>query len=409
MRALKRLLEKPHFIWFLIIAAYGVSLFSIVLPQPPEGLEEIRALEALSPFSDGEFPPRIGTVREVKDIGHPAYYAIAGYVAYAVKGDIAKLRFIHWLVICLVFLAFVKLGLRYTYRNRLNPAWVSGALLMFAVNPYVWRAAVHVGYPGFLLLCLLCALWAFDTNRPGLTCLFTTIAVLTDWVALVLAAAMIFARLMEERGRVVRPLLIAYSLAPLVMAALLYFAWDGFLPQGDARTWLQSYTDQGRGFFQLPRLTYALAVLPLYTTWYTLSWGFKARTRALAIGAVAVVLAIPFFFAMPIEMDYWERARSGLEVSRGFVDQGALWFTGEYKNLVLFVPYVLGVFLLAQLALMDILDRSRVLWFFILGFFALQPLLLGAGTDATVMFIIPFVLLLSLSEAMVGEEGNLMR
>jgi len=73
---------------------------------------------------------------------------------------------------------------------------------------------------------------------------------------------------------------------------------------------------------------------------------------------------------------------------------------------VLFVPWLAGAFLLVQLLLMDVLDRSRWLRYFIIFYFCIQPFVIGAG-DGEFLLVLPAVLLLSLSEALVGEEGKL--
>lgn len=406
MKSIKHLLEKPQFIWFLIALAYGVMALSWV-PHQANPAAENRVLEAMAPFADGGFPPRIAAIRELKDWNGLGYYALMGRLAYALKHDLNKIRIAHGLIVLLAFFVFLRLGRHFTYRNRLDPIWVTAALLLLAINPYVWRAAMYAGPLGPLLLLLLLGLWAYENDRVGWSALFTSLAALIDWTGILLAAAFIVTRVTEERGRVVRPLRLAYFLAPIVVGALPFVAWEGTVPLGDPADWLIRLK-QERSPFQLSQLFYALALLPLYSLWFSWAWGFKARTRALGIGAVVTGLAIPLFFMAPITPDVWELARSGLDQTLGLLDEGALRAAGEYKNLVLFLPYLAGVFLVTQLALMDVLDRSRSLRFFIFFFLAIQPLSPTPG-DGAFAIVVPFLCLLSLSEALVGEEGNLSR
>lgn len=404
MHTLKFGLEKPTFIWVLITIVYGALFWTTLKGQPLLPQEE-PAYQIIEQFAQSSFPPKIGLVREVPDWGHLAYYALYGVIFNATKGDIDQMRVTSLALMLLALLVFVRLGFYFTYKNRLNPLWVSLSLIVFAANPYSWLSAVHLHYTAVLLLFLFLAVYLFEKDQIGLSAFFLSIAVLVDWRALLVALAIVITRMTGERSRLLRPERLVAFVLPFVIGCLPLLAWNGIVPQGQATEWWSQFRENAPAM-RIDSLFYSMALLPLYGLFFSWAWGIRARTRALGIGAIAAALAIPFYFLFPIRFDYWSEISGAGDIPLGFVDQGAILVAGPYKNLLLFVPWLAGAFLFMQLVLMDVLDRSRWLRYFIILFFLVQPFTIGVG-DLSFLIVIPFVLLLSLSEALVGEEGKL--
>lgn len=407
MHTLKYGLEKPALIWVLIAILY-TTVFWTVLSKVPVGPEEQASFEIVKSFSESSFPPKIQLVRELPDWGHVAFYALMGRFFLAVGGDPIKLRAVGLVLVLFALLTFVRLGYRFTYRNRLNPLWISLALILLAANPYLWSAAFHIDYVGPLLLFLLLAMILFEQDQLGWSALVTGAAVLMDWRALILAVAFLLSRTGRESSRVLRAeRMIAYAF-PFVMAALPLIAWQGIVPQGEARDWWHQVREHV-SLFRPDGLFYCMALLPIYGLYFAWAWGIKARTRALMMGAIWAGLLIPLYFIFPVRFDAWSALKGVSEAPLGFLDQGALLIAGPYKNLLLFVPWLVGAFLFMQLLLMDVLDRSRWLRYFVVLFFVIQPALVAVGGvgDRDFLIVLPVILLLSLSEALVGEEGKL--
>lgn len=404
MHTLKFGLEKPTFIWVLITIVYG-ALFWTTLKGQPVAFQEESAYRIIEQFAQSSFPPKIQLVREVPDWGHLAYYALYGLVYNATKGDIDQMRIVSLAIMLAAFLVFVRLGFHVTYKNRLSPLWVSLALLVLAANPHSWLAAAHLHYTGLLLLFLFLAAYLFEKDQIGLSAFFLSVAVLVDWRALLVALAIVITRVTGERSRLLRPERLVAFVLPFVIASLPLIAWNGIVPQGQATEWWNQFR-QSAPAVRVDSLFYAMALLPVYGLFFCWAWGIRARTRALGIGAITAALMVPFYFLFPIRFDYWSEISGAGEMPLGFVDQGAMLIAGPYKNLLLFVPWIAGAFLFMQLVLMDVLDRSRWLRYFVILFFLVTPFTIGVG-DLSFLIVVPFMLLLSLSEALVGEEGKL--
>lgn len=404
VKSLKVFFEKPFFILFIISITFAAAFWFGPRLQSA-GDSEAHTYEVLQSFSESTFPPKIGVIREMHDGGHIGYYAIMGRVFRWCHGSLNQVRAFHLLIMFLSFGVFISLGRFYTNRNRLNPLWISFGLLLLAINPYSWNAAFQISFDGMLLLFSLLGLRSFVAEEFGWAAIFTAAAALIDWTGLLLPTAFVATRLSEQTGRVLRPLRLFYFLFPFLIFILPIMAWHGFVPPGEATTWLQTYREKVSPF-RMDSLIYALAIFPVYSLWFSWSWGVKCRRRALVISAIAAAVAAPLFFVFPIHSDFWSQIQTGVEKPFGIIDQGALLLAGEYKNLLLFVPYVAGVFLLVQLILMDVLERTRCLRYFIFLFFVIQPISLVVG-DRILFLLLPFLILLSLSEGLVGEEGNL--
>jgi hypothetical protein len=404
MGTLKIGLEKPGLIWALIAIVYTAVFWTGLKAAPLNEMEQ-SAYNVTKLFAESSFPPRIGLIREMPDWGHVGYYALEGRVFQALRGDETQMRAVGLAVVLAALLVFVQLGFRFTYRNRLNPLWISLALLVFAVNPYLWDAAFRIGYIGLLLLLLLLTMLLFENGFTGWAGIFLSAAVLVDWRALLLAVAFLLFKITGERSRLLRPERMMGYVLPFVAAALPLIAWQGIVPQGEARDWWHLLRDKSQ-LIRADGLFYCLALLPINGLFFSWCWGIRARSRALTLGAIWAAISVPFYFIFPIRFEAWAEVKSGIQLPLGLIDQAATLIAGPYKNLILFVPWIAGVFLFFQLVLMDVLDRSRWLRYFIILFFLVQPFVIGAG-DQEFLLVLPAVLLLSLSEALVGEEGKL--
>jgi hypothetical protein len=412
MKSFKYLLEKPHLVWILVSLIY-VGLFTqFVKPLSydvqgdalPEVAHSISVFDRF--YNQGGHQNQYEFFKQLSDWGHLGYYVPAATILKSMKGNLYRLQLIQFVLGLLVLLFLLRLGLHFISQNRISPAWVSGALILLAINPFFWRACTVLTPMGLLLLLALLTLWAHESRNYFLMALFGSWAVTVDWVALVIPSAIVLSKIAEDRGRVLRPFRLLSFVVPFIVGAMIYVYWQGLLPQGDARSWHEAYRDGGAGLFRLDQFIYALAIFPVYSLWYSWSWAFKSRVRALTLAGVMAGLLLPVFFLVTLHDNLWEKARSGLAVPLGALDSLATTYVGEYRTLVFFLPYVAGAFLLGLLLFMETLDRSRVLRLLILLFFAVQPWVIES-TESTFILIVPFISLFSLSEALVGEEGNL--
>lgn len=404
MRTLKYSLEKPSLIWLLIAAVY-VGIFWTGSHELPLTASEQTSYNIIEQFAESSFPPKIHLIRELPDWGGVGFYALYGR-AYAVfKGDAGRLRAVSLALVLLSFIIFIWLGRQFTYRNRLNPLWISLALLVLAANPYSIMAAFRIESTALFLLLMLLAMHFFEREKVGWSAIFVSAATLIDFRALLLAVAFGLMRITGERSRLLRPERMIAFILPFVVAALPLMVWQGPVPQGEAQEWWKEFFSKAP-LARPGQLFYLVAAIPLYAPFFSWSWGLRARSRALATGAILTAVLIIPYFLFPIHFDYWDEIKNGTQSTLGLIDEGALFVAGPYKNLLLFVPWLGGMFLLSQLLLMDVLDRSRWLRYFIIFFFLVQPFVIEAG-DREFLAIVPPVLLLSLSEALVGEEGKL--
>lgn len=425
MFAIKRALEKPTFVWFLVVCTFFlIFLFSV--QNAPLQNDDDASYQIVHSFGDSSFPPKISLIRELPDWGHLGYYTLMGRMDHALKGSVPSVRMLSLCIFLLALFFFVRICRYHTDRNRMNPMWSSAALLILVVNPYMWKAAFHIHFLGMLLLFLFLALWLFEKENLSWASFFVSLGVLIDWRSILLAVAFVLARAIPTggaggtSGKILRPERILALASPFIVGTLPILAWHGFIPQGEARQWwqlLKDYSqqhDSSLHFFQLDGLFYAFVLLPIYGLFFIWTWGIRARVQALKIGAIISVACIPFYFIFPQHFASWAEIRFGNSGTVGLIDQLAEHIAGQYKQGVLFLPWLAGVFFFIQLFFMDVLDSSRVLRFFIVLFFAVQPFVVGfAGLgmggvgDEQFIAILPFVLIFSLSEALIGEQGKL--
>lgn len=405
MGTLKFVLEKPFFIWAVIVAIYAAVFWGGELRHAPFSEREQVVYDVSAKFAESSFPPRIALIRELPDWGHLGFYSVEGRFFNFLKGDPIKLRAVQLVLMSLVFLIFVSLGFGFTYRNRLNPLWISLSLILFAANPYAWSAAYRIDYMALFLVLLLGSMFLFERNRVGWSAILLSVAILVDWRALCLAVAFVVSRFWGERSRLLRPERIISFIIPFLVAALPLLAWQAILPEGEIRNIYHAFRAK-TPLFRPDGLFYVLALLPVYALYFSWSWGIRARARALVVGAIWAAIAIPFYFVFPIQPDYIAQVKLSLDLPLGLIDQGALAVAGPYKNILLFIPFIAGTFLFVQILLMDVLDRSQWLRAFVILFFAIQPLVIGVG-DAEFLIVLPAILLFSLSEGIVGEQGKL--
>lgn len=415
MTALKHWFEKPGFVLLAIAAAYLALFFGAFRHEEPREAEHA-VYQTVIDYSQSTFPPKIELIRNHSDWGHLGYYALMGRLAKLVKGDLGWLRLMNVVFMLLAFFAFVRLGYHYTYHNRLNPLWISFGLVLFAVNPYALDSAMRLDYAGLFLFLLLAALLFFEKENLRNAAIFVAAAVLVDWRAVLLSAVFVSVRFTADSSRLIRPERGFALMFPFLIAALPLLVWKDVVPAGEvAEAWAQLRSRTG--FFRVDGLFYALVLIPLYVPWYSWSWGARARVRALTAGAIATAVFMPLYFIFPIRPDDWSAIRFSLSLPLGLMDRGALALAGEYKNVVLFVPWLAGTFLFAQLVMRDILDQTKALRQVILLLFVIQLFTGGLGGaagggpgavgDRAFLVCVPFLILFTLSEAMVGEEGKL--
>ena len=404
MRPIKNFLEKPNVVWAFLVGIYGLLFWFWAGKFGPTEIES-NYLNVLEPFSKGGIFPSIHLIRELPDWGHLGFYTVFGQVFSIFKGDLLSLRAMNFATFFAALLIFVQLGFIFTYKNRLNPLWISFSLLILAANPHSFWVATQLDYIPLFLLFLFLSMLLFEREFFGWSFICLSSGLLIDWRAGFLAIAFVYARLMGENSKVLRiERILSFSL-PFIVAGFVYSAWNGFVPQGVAREWFETLKSNGL-LFRMDQISYIFVLLPVYAVYFTWRWGTQARSRALFISAVVSALLIPAYFVFPIGPDLWKLASLGAETDRGLLDRGALSIAGEYKNLVLFIPWLAGVFLFSQLLLMDILDRSR--W--LRGYIVLFILFSFVGIDCndrSFLLVLPAILLLSLSEGVVGEEGKL--
>lgn len=412
MIVIRQWLEKPFFIWFWVSCVY-VALFMGVLKDKPFTESESATVPILIEYTQSSFPPKIELIKNLPDWGHAGYYALTGGISKLIKANTedkaSRIRFISLVFMLLAFLKFVRLGFHYSYSNRLNPFWISLALIIFAANPYAVFSASQLSFVSLFLFLTLAALFYFEKENFKYSSIFISLAILVDWRALILAVVFVVMRFLNNQSKIVRAERGVALVAPFAVAAIQLMAWKGVVPLGTASEWWGIVREQA-SFFQLDAFFYFVLLVPIYTLFFSWSWGFRARMRALKIGAILTVVFVPFYFLFPIQFEFWSRIHLHVDQPLGLVDQAAYQIANEYKNLLLFIPWVAGIFLFFQFLLKDMLDQSRGLWLIILFFFLIQPIISGMGAmtgDAGFFMVLPYLLLFTLAEAIVGEEGKL--
>lgn len=419
MRLLKHFIEKPSNVWFLILIinlGLFISIYSKNLPNDSE-----TAIQSIvQDFAQSSFPPKIHLIKELPDWGHVGYYALMGLVAKAVKGkdesQLFRLRLVNLLIAMAALFLFVQLGWHYTSHNRLHPIWISLGLILMAINPYTWNLTMRLSYFGMLILLTLISLYYFEKEDFKNSSFALALAALVDLRALILSVAFIIVRLTQSESKLLRPERAVALLFPIFVACLPFFPWQGVVPFGEVRDFWHLVREKTT-LFHLDGLFYSLALIPVYVLYYSWNWGVRARLKSMKYGVIVALLFSPFFFLFPIHFDKWSEIKFGMEVPLGLLDQVAVNLAGKYKNLLLFVPWFAGVFLFVQLIMRDVLDKSKLLRLIIILYFVVQPFLFGMGGSTTggpgstgdtgFIFIIPFMLLFTLSEALVGDEGKL--
>lgn len=395
MNTLKSIFEKPTFIWLLISILFLVFFFAKTRYWEEQSSEK-ELLEIIEHFEDSTFPPKIDLIRRLPDWqGHVGYYALSGRLYALVKGDLWKMRLAGLLCILIAMFFFVQIGYQYIQVNRANPLWLSTALFVLVANPYLWKLSFFLSPISLFLLLMMVSFYFFQKNRLGWSGLVLSLATLVDWTALLLAIAFVITRVFEHQSRFLRPERVISMLLPFVIGALPFFAWHGLVPEGQARNVWNNFW-QSRPIFRLDLLFYVITLLPIYCVYFTWVWGLRARTREQAIGIICAAILIPVYFIFSLQS----------AADSGMVYDLAVRAAGQYKSLLLVIPWFVGMVLLVQLVLIDVRDRSRPLRYFILLFFAIQPFVIGAG-DELFLSVIPFILLFSLSEALVSDVGKL--
>ncbi|MGE4233704.1 MAG: hypothetical protein AB7F43_10275 [Bacteriovoracia bacterium] len=385
--SVKIFFEKPIFVWLVAISILA-SIFFVKFQMVEPDSNEVQYLEQMKLFSESSFPPKIDLLRTQIAEGHPGFSTLFGRIYSLSGGKVKSIRAVSFGVTALAFFFFVLLGMQFVYHNRVNPLWVSTALLLFLLNPYSIEAFFKVGWTGTFLLFSLAAFYFFKKDLIPLASLLLAMATLINWVAILLALSLIATRFVENESRILRPERILILILPLFVASLP--AFDAAVRDRLLETW------SSRKVFRFELFFYSLSALPIYTLYFSWMWGLRARLRAQMLGLGASVVAIPFYFLNQV----------GNSEDLGLLHFGVRQISETYSNLILFIPWIVGMFLFVQLILLNIRSRSRPLRYFLVLFFLVQPLVELAG-DRVILLAVPFVLLFSLSEALVGEEGKL--
>ncbi len=419
MRFLKHFIERPGQVWFLILAI-NLALFISIYSHNPPNESETSMQSIIQGFAQSSFPPKIQLIRELPDWGHVGYYVVMGLAAKVVKGadevQLFRLRLVNLLIAMFALYFFVKLGWHYTSHNRLHPIWISMGLVLIAINPYTWNLTMQLSYFGMLLLLTMISLHYFDKEDFKNASFALAVAALVDLRALILSVSFIVTRLTQAESKLLRPERAFALLFPIFVACLPFFPWQGVVPFGEVRDWWHEIREKTY-LFHLDGLFYSFALIPVYVLYYSWNWGMRARLRSVKVGVIIALILSPFFFLFPIHFDTWSELKFGMEVPLGLLDQLSVRIAGKYKNLLLFVPWFVGVFLFVQMILRDALDKSKILRLIVVLYFIVQPFLFGMGGSTTggpgsagdlgFIFIVPYIILFTLSEALVGDEGKL--
>lgn len=403
MKSIKPFLEKPGLIWFVIAILYSVVFWGYQKDQPM-GTAETATYSVLRDFGDAAFPPKIELMKSFSDLGHLGYYLVVGRFFRLFGGSVLQLRALHLvMVLCALFL-FMKIAEKCTSRNRLNPMWIAFGMLIIAVNPYAWSAAFQINDFALLLILILGSLYAHLLEDLTSASLLASFAVLVDWYGILLAASYIGARITHgESSKLIQPARWFYYVLPLLVAAGILIFWQGMVPDGDMRAVLTEYHDK-TGFLRMDSLFYTLAILPIYTLWFSWCWVLRSRKRALRFAAYSIVVAAPLYFIFPQVGDLLSDMRLATGSSAGWIDLLAGLVSVEYKGLLLFIPYLVGFFGSILLAQLEILDRSSIFRWMIGLFLVSQPFMILSGDKMALIGSI-FVIFFSLSEGLVGETS----
>lgn len=378
------------FVW-AILAGLFFSLYWFHFkhqgPAPAFSQEEIE-YQTIEQFSYTTFPPKIEVLKKHAHVGHAGYYALFSRVFLLAKGNLQTLRLLCLFLTIASLFIFVRLGLQFTYHNRVNPLWVSIGLLIFSSNPYLIETAFHLNHIGLFLFLILTGFYFFKRDNIFFSAIFLSLATLVDWTGLLLAVAFVLTRVIENESRILRPERMLMMLVPVLI---------GFLPflEPEYRThWTSTWN--AKSVVQAESFFYMIALIPIYSLFFSWAWGIRARTKSQFLGVLFTVLATPLFFFYS----------GSSEIEPGYVHYLLGQISQTYLNLILFIPWGFGMFLFLQIFLMNLRDRSRPIRYFIVFFFLAQPFVFNYG-DRQFLIVLPFLLLLSLSEAFVGDEGKL--
>ena len=83
VNTLKLGLEKPNFIWLLITIIYSAVFWGGDRVHAPAAPAEQANYEVARLFAESSFPPRIGLIRELPDLGHLSFHALMGRAYHA--------------------------------------------------------------------------------------------------------------------------------------------------------------------------------------------------------------------------------------------------------------------------------------------------------------------------------------
>ncbi len=421
LRSFRVIFERPYLIWFLLSLGLG-SLFAQRGLHREATPHELQSLENLKQFSEAGIFPRISFVKELGDFGGVSYYALASRllrlknVADSFAGrEIELFRWVSFLIMVVTSFCFVQLGNFLSIRTRLSPVWVSFGLLVFALNPTFLIEASRVGYHVFFIFLFLLTLRFHYSSRWALMSLFGTLAVLCDVQALLLFLAFGSAHFLTERTFVMDSNKVFYYLLPVFLGLGLILNWMGIMPsQGSVAQWEAAYRNLGQPRVRVDQLSYVFCLLGIYPLWFSWSWFLKSRQQAKLIAILPVVLGLVLYFVFPMTLDWWNvelltGAAANPEAAwpaLGLLYASLHQLVDPYTNLVLVVPFLAGVYLICLMAQFDHLEQSLPILIFLV-FHLLYMLFVPGELELRFLLTLVMVMMLSLSEASVGEAGNL--
>lgn len=397
MRVVKNFFERPYLLFVLICTAYVWSFiyFEQTLPSfwhdlGPNEKAENEALYWIEFHSNTLFFPRIEewlTFNPEISFGFVWFF---GQVFHFFKGTPITIKWLHLLTLLSTLLLYIKIGYSLTYKNRLNPLWISIGLFIITLNPYTWVHSLILTPIPFLVLLFLFSSWLFEKEWFYTYALTSAFMLLVEWKAIFFILAHFFGRFYQEHSKLLRFERIFSFLFPFSVFGLLIFKGSNLFLQ-------QFEFIKQESLRPIHTFFYSIILFLIYGSYFVWSWAIRARSRALMKAALCAILSIPLFFFFPFAQQ---------EQFLGLIDWMFFEVVGGYKNIVLCLPWLLGIFVWIQLFFMDVLDRSRWLYFFIFFFFLTQPLMKDA-IEMQFYCILPFLCLFSLSEGLVGDEGKL--
>lgn len=221
---------RDSIIWFLLSLIILFTLSFLFISSPPHS-DEKHFIETIKIFTEGNL---IYTMKDYPEITPPLFYIVFSLWSKIVGFSIESLRILN-LIISLVCWQFIFYFFKLTtYRSK--SSFLLSALVI--MNPYLLGVSIFVYNDNLMLLFLLLAMIFLYKERPTLTGISLSLALLIRQYSIVFPLSVfIYSSIKSIKENKLRTELLIASVLSIIPLLMLFIYWNGLAPESGLKVW----------------------------------------------------------------------------------------------------------------------------------------------------------------------------